>query len=507
MTAASAIEETSTAKTLIRLAISLAIFITMLCMAPPAGLSVAAWHAAAVGILMALLWILEAMPIPATALIPLALFPILGVAPIAKAAAPFAHKLIFLFMGGFILAMAMERWNLHRRIALTILKYVGAKPAALVAGFMAATGFLSMWVSNTATATMMLPIALSVIQMMDENVDMKIRDKFGAALLLSIAYGASIGGVATLIGTPPNALLAGFMEKTYGYDISFGDWMKIGLPISVVLMIFAWFSLTVLSFPLKGVKIEGAQGIVKGEIAKLGPMSRGEKMVGMVFLLTAFSWVFHKPIEKYLAATYDITTKVSDTEIAIISALLLFMLPTNLKKGAFLIDWKSAQKLPWGVLVLFGGGLSLGAAITNTGLSTWIADMMGGLEGIDTLWLIAIFSVVVCLVSHMTSNTATAAAFLPLAASLALSLGENPLVLTVPTVLAASCVFMMPVATPPNAIVFASGKLTVPQMARAGFLINLVALVMLVAAAYGLLGMVFGVEMGVMPDWAASPAS
>jgi solute carrier family 13 (sodium-dependent dicarboxylate transporter), member 2/3/5 len=481
--------------------VGLLLFGTMLSMAPPAGMPEKAWSVAAVGVLMAFWWVFEALPIPVTALVPLALFPILGVSPIKATAAPYANPLIFLFLGGFVIALAMERWNLHRRIALGILSFAGPRPAALVGGFMGATAFLSMWVSNTATATMMLPIGLSVIALVVEAGKGKVgacrAEVFTPALLLGIAYGASIGGVATLIGTPPNALMAGFMSETYGVEIGFGQWMMVGLPVSAALMVVAWLALTRFVFPLRNGRIDGAADMIEQERKALGSVSRGEFIIGTIFVLTAISWIFRPLINDLLPGLH-----LSDPVIAIVAALVVFTIPVDSAKKVFLLDWKVTQKLPWGVLLLFGGGLSLGAAINASGLSGWIATAMGTASDWPILLMILGVSGVVMLISHLTSNTATAAAFLPLVAALAISLGQNPLLLAVPTVLAASCVFMMPVATPPNAIVFASGSLTVPQMVRAGFVINIVALGLIVIAVYALMLSVFGVEFGVLPDWA-----
>jgi sodium-dependent dicarboxylate transporter 2/3/5 len=484
-------------KKLVYLFMGLAFFALMCFMEAPKTMDIKAWRAAAVCLLMAWLWLTEALPIVATSMLPIALFPLFGVTSIANATAPYSHKIIYLFMGGFMLAVAMEKWNLHRRLALTILRLSGVRPGALIAGFMFATAFLSMWVSNTATATMMLPIALSVITMLQGQEDKK-PSNFAIALLLSIAYSASIGGVATLIGTPPNAILAGYIEKTYGFEIGFGQWMEIGLPLSAVLMFVCWFLLTKVSFPLKDVNLDGAQDIVEAEYKKLGKMSKGEIYVAIIFLTTAMLWLTRRHLAVYLPETMAI----SDAGIAMCAAVLMFAIPVDFKKGEYLLDWEAAKKLPWAVLVLVGGGLSLGSAITSTGLSNWIAGEMQLLSSYPALVIITVICVVVTAVSHMTSNTATAAAFVPLVAAIAVSIGQDPMLLAVPTVIAASCVFMMPVATPPNAIVFASGMVKIPDMARAGFWLNLVSIVLTIVFAYTTLGYAFGVEFGVVPDWA-----
>lgn len=481
----------------------IAIFAGMLMMDPPAGMSAKAWITAATGLLMAILWVIEAIPIPATALIPLAVFPLFDIKSINAAAAPYANPLIFMFFGGFILALSMERWNLHRRVALNIIRWVGTNPAALVGGFMGATAFLSMWVSNTATAAMMLPIGLSVIALLS-NADGKeggaatnTSETFAPALLLGIAYGASIGGVGTLIGTPPNALLAGYFSQTYKIQIGFADWMMMAVPLEILVMVAAWFVLTRVAFPLNGMKMEGAAEIIGKQIDNLGPISRGEKIVAVIFVMTALLWTFRPIIDGWMPSLH-----LNDTSIAIFAALVIFIMPVEPSKRIFVLDWTATQKLPWGILLLFGGGLSLGAAIIDTGLSKWIAEAMIAAADWPAWLLMAAVVVVVMGVSHLTSNTATAAAFLPLIAALAISLGENPLFLAIPMVLGASFVFMLPVATPPNAMVFASGQLTVPQMAKAGLYVNVISLILILVMAYTLMGLAFGVEAGVMPDWA-----
>lgn len=493
----------SASRRAIGLTTGLVLFAGMLIMDAPAGMSDAAWTTAAVGVLMAIWWVLEAIPIPATALVPLAVFPLLGVRSISATAAPYANPLIFMFFGGFILALAMERWNLHRRIALNIIRGVGTNPAALVGGFMGATAFLSMWVSNTATAAMMLPISLSVIALFRDGAGKEggpaNGDSFAPALLLGIAYGASIGGVGTLIGTPPNALLAGYFAETYKIQIGFADWMIMAVPLEIALLAVAWIVLTRVAFPLRAMRLPGAADIIGKQIDNLGPISRGEKIVAVIFVATATLWTLRPLIDGWVPNLH-----LSDTGIAVFAALVIFTVPVEPSKRIFLLDWTATQSLPWGVLLLFGGGLSLGAAIIDTGLSTWIAEAMASAANWPAWLLMGAIIVVVMAISHLTSNTATAAAFLPLIAALAISLGESPLLLTIPTALAASCVFMLPVATPPNAMVFASGQLTVPQMAKAGAYVNVISLVLILATAYTLMGLAFGVESGVIPDWVQS---
>ncbi len=485
------------------LVVGAAAFAVMLYLPAPDGMTEAAWRVAATAALMAIWWLSEALPVPATALVPLAAFPLLGVVPVEAAAAPYANPLIFLFLGGFLIALGFERWNLHRRIALAILGRFGARPAMLIAGFMAATAGLSMWVSNTATAVMMLPIGLSVIRLLhgDGIGAMPPREdrNFAIALLLGIAYGASIGGLGTLIGTPPNAFLAAYMADTYGVTVGFGQWMLLGLPLVFVMLPLAWLVLTRLVYPVGSGPIEGAEQVIRSEIYTLGRPSRQEKRVAAIFVATAALWIFRPVIE---AAAPGIG--LSDPVIAILGAFALFVTPADLRRGEFLLDWAWARRLPWGVLILFGGGLSLASAIGESGLAGWIGETMTGAAGWPLLALVGVIVAAVVFLTEITSNTATAAVFLPLAAAFAVSISVDPFMLAVPVALAASCAFMMPVATPPNAIVFSSGHLTIPQMARAGLVLNLLAIMLIVWIGYSLVIIVFGVEPGVVPDWATS---
>jgi sodium-dependent dicarboxylate transporter 2/3/5 len=468
-------------------------------------MSQAAWRVADVAALMAIWWVTEAIPVPVTALVPFVAFPLLGVAPIGDAAAPYANPLIFLFLGGFMIALALERWNLHKRIALNILWRFGARPSALVAGFLVTSAGLSMWVSNTATAVMMLPIGLSVIGLLHRDGVAALPPKedrnFAVALLLGIAYGASIGGLGTLIGTPPNALLAAYMTETYGISVGFGQWMLVGVPLVVVMLPLAWLVLTRLAFPVGRGTIAGADQVIADELSALGRMSRQEKRVAAVFGATAALWVL-RPLISDVAPELAL----SDPIIAILGAFALFLTPSDLRKGEFLLNWDWAKRLPWGVLILFGGGLSLASAIGESGLAQWISQVMTGGAGWPLLAIVVLVAAVVVFLTELTSNTATAAVFLPLVASFAVLISVNPFLLLVPVALAASCAFMMPVATPPNAIVFGSGHLTIPQMARAGLALNLVAILLIVLLSYTLVLVVFNADVGVLPEWAVPRA-
>ncbi|TVQ64323.1 MAG: DASS family sodium-coupled anion symporter [Phycisphaerales bacterium] len=489
----------------------------------PGALSDAGRAVAAVGVLMAVLWVTEALPLPATALLPLVLFPVLGVMSPAAAASPFADRVIFLFMGGFMLALAMERWGLHRRIALATVLLVGTRPPMLIGGFMLATAVLSMWMSNTATTVMMLPIGVSIIGLTLERLREAEHEfafdadgnprpltgagslRFATCLMLGIAYAASIGGVGTLIGTPPNAFLAGFVREAYGVDIGFGQWMLVGVPLALVMLFITWLLLTRVLYPTRIKELPGGRELIRDELRKLGPVSRAEWTVMGVFVFTALSWVLREPLTRWawLADRAPGIRSVDDAAIAIVAAILLFAIPVNARKGVFTLNWESAVRLPWGVLLLFGGGLSLAAAVRATGVDAWIGHHVGALDTVPIIALVLIVIAVVIFLTELTSNTATAATFLPVLGGVALGIGADPLLLIVPAALAASCAFMMPVATPPNAIVFGSGHVTIGQMVRAGFWLNLISIMLITAATYALGAWALGITIGVSPVNAA----
>ena len=479
------------------LVLGLATFLIVQVFPPPEGMSAQAWHTAAVAGLMAIWWITEAVPVYATGLLPLALFPLLGILDMKAAAAPYANPLIFLFLGGFMIALAMQRWGLHRRIALSVLGVTGTRARNLIAGFMLATGFLSMWVSNTATTMMMLPIALSVLTLLNTaEGEHQHLPGFNTALLLSVAYGASIGGLATLIGTPPNALLAAYFLETYGVVISFVKWMAIGAPLALVLLALCWFLISRVLYPLPNVEIAGVTNLIESERDAMGPISRGEAVVLVAFIAAASLWILRPMIDDWVP---QIT--LTDPGIAMSIALLLFVIPVDFSRGEYVLNWEWAQRVPWGILLLFGGGLSLAAAATQSGFSHWVGDSMGAWSGMP-LWLI-IFGMVsiVIFLTEVTSNTATTATLIPLLAGVSVAMGQNPLLICIPTALAASCAFMLPPATPPNAIIFGSGQVTIPQMARAGLALNLLCIFLLTGLGYTWVAMMFDIEVGVLPSW------
>ena len=366
----------------------------------------------------------------------------------------------------------MERWGLHKRIALKTMLYAGSKPSVQILAMMLVTAFLSMWMSNTATAVMMLPIALSVIHLVKERDSSN--EAFGKALLLSIAYGSSIGGIATLIGTPPNALMAANLADSYQIEIGFATWMAVGLPLSVTMLFITWFWLTKVSYKVDNSDAEvDTKSLFKSQLAKLGAMSRAEKGVLAVFIFAALSWVFRPLLGDWTGL------KISDTSIAIAAALLLFVITADKKTGERILDWDSAAKVPWGILLLFGGGLTLASQIKSSGLATYIANLLVSADTIPLVVSVLLVAGLITFLTEITSNTATAAGFLPLLGPVAVSIMGTPLVWVIPAAIAASCAFMMPVATPPNAIVFGSGEIKMRDMIRTGFVLNIVAIVLI----------------------------
>lgn len=466
------------------------VFLAVLMLPIPADMSPEGLRVAAVAALMAMWWLTEAIPIPATALLPILLFPLLGVLSGADVTRAYGNHLIFLFLGGFLIAVTMQRWNLHHRIALQTIRMVGVTPQRIVLGFMLATAFLSMWISNTATTMMMVTIATAVLHEISHEVEHQPGQfHFGTALMLGIGYAATIGGVATLIGTPPNAIFAGVIEKTYGYSISFIDWMKFGLPLSIVMLIITWFYLTRILFRSELSKLPGSRDSIRRQIAGLGPMSREEKIVAVIFSMVAVLWVLrglYKP---------ESLAMVNDSTIAIAGALLLFMIPVNLKQREFLLDWKTAVTIPWDIIILFGGGFALAQGFAESGLTQWLAGRLEILQGINIVLMIGAVVILVIFLTEITSNTATASLLLPVAGALAQAIDVHPYGVMVAAVVAASFAFMLPVATPPNAIVFSSRYVTIVQMARAGIWLNLLGVVVITAFIYFLLPRVWGFKL------------
>ena len=473
----------------------------------------------ALTILMAVWWIGEAIPLPATALLPLVVLPLLEVSKLKDVAPSYASKVIFLFMGGFLIAAAMMKWGLHRRLALIIINAIGTSPRKVILGFMVATAFLSMWISNTATTMMMMPIGLSIIlhvAMAGEEMKKKgqLRDvdfraghfRFGTALMLGIAYAASIGGVSTIIGTPPNAVFVGTFSKLFpdAPEVTFTDWLAIGIPISWAFLFITWFVLVFLLIPPEIPEIPGGKELVRRELEKLGPWSRGEKIVLAVFTVTALAWINSKPKVIGGVTIPGITSYlpfVNDYVITMLAAIALFLIPVDFRKGEFALDWDHAKDIPWGILLLFGGGIALSSAFTKSGLANWVAEQLLFLKGVHPLVIMFAIVTLVIFLTEMTSNTAIATLMMPVMAGFALAMGDDPRFFMIPAAIAASVAFMLPVATPPNAIVFGTGYVTVPQMSKTGFVLNLIGIVFVSLLSYFLVQAVFGVVPGTTPPW------
>lgn len=450
---------------------------------------------------MAIWWMTEAAPIPVTSLLPLVLFPLFGMESMANVAAPYADPVVFLVMGGVILGLATERSNLHRRIALMTIRAVGTKPAQIVFGLMAASAFISAWISNTATAVIMVPIGVSILSLV-RNIDREAVDaKFSASIMLGIAYGVTIGSMATLIGQPPLALMKAYLGSQQNYDMQFGRWMLVGVPIALVMLAIAWLVLTKLVFRTELKAIPGGAELIRSELGKLGPMSTPERRVAAIFLLAIFFWVAVPFIADIpaIARTLPFLAGISDTQVAMGAAILTFLVPAKRrsmdKNATPLLGWSDAKEIPWGLLLLFGGGLSLSAMFTATGLSPWIGNQVGGLAGFPPVLIILVAALVGLGLTELTSNTATAAAFFPIMGSVAVGVGIDPVLMTIVMTLAVCSAYMLPVATPSNAVAFGSGEVSIRQMVRAGVWLNVVSLVLIVVALYTLIPWVFGTSV------------
>ena len=451
--------------------LGVALALLVLAVPAPEGLSIEGQRTAAIFLLMGAWWATEAVPVAVTALVPLALFPLLGIVDIQNAADPYANKTIYLFFGGFLMATAIQKWDLHKRIALFVLQNAGSNGASLIFGFMLTAALISMWVMNTATTIMLLPIGLAVITVVKSTVkylsDEEI-EAFQLALLLGIAYGATIGGMSTLIGTGPNGMLAAFMADNYNLDISFVDWMKVGVPLSAIMLPCSWLILTKVIFKVNFETSSETKELLSSMKEELGELKGPELKVLIIFFITALAWMFRTVLDNF-----SFLNGLSDAGIAMVSALFLFLVPNgNKDKKGPLLEWKDAQEnVPWGLLVLFGGGLSLANAVQATGLAIWMGSLIP--QGVSLALIVILVVALIIFLTELTSNMATTATFLPVVAAIALQSNFDPLLVTAAVALAASCAFMLPVATPPNAIVFGSGLIRVPQMAKAGFLINI----------------------------------
>jgi sodium-dependent dicarboxylate transporter 2/3/5 len=462
----------------------------------------------AVMVWMATWWLTEAIDIAATALLPLVLFPLFGARTMSETAAPYASDLIYLFLGGFVLALSMQRWGLDRRIALVTLRLVGTRPPAVIGGFMAVTGVLSMWVSNTATAAMVLPIAQSVIRRLGSGGGTEASDRsFALALLLGIAYAASIGGLGTIIGSPPNGILVKFAEESLGRSVSFAQWLLFGVPMVAVFLPITWLLLTRVLFRVPSEEIPGGRALLDDELAKLGRTGPGEWITLGVFLVTATLWITRPWLAGLSlpsgAGPWRPLAGLTDSGIAMLAALSLFVIPAEPRTRTFTMDWRTAETLPWGVLVLFGGGLTLAAAVQANGVAELIGAQGLALRGLPAWVVVVAVTTAVIFLTELTSNTATTATLLPILAALAGGMALPAELLIFPAALAASCAFMMPVATPPNALVFATGDVTIPDMCRAGLWVNILGVVLIPLLMYALI--VPAIGMSLTPAPAGAP--
>ncbi len=468
------------------------VFIFLLNTAAPDGLNLEAWKVIALATWMVAWWITEAMPLPVTALLPMIVLPMLGIFSQEEASTPYASPIVFLFMGGFLIALAMEKQNLHSRIALNLIRVIGTNPNGIILGFMVATAFLSMWISNTATAVMMLPIAMSVVKLLSERIveENQIGVKnFSLVLLLSIAYAANIGGTATIIGTPPNVVMVGYLNQFYDYDLAFGKYLLVGIPAAVAMLAITYLLLTKILYPnkIKGQKDTGE--LVTSKLLALGKISRAEWLVAIIFVLTASAWIFRSPINNMIGSNF-----LNDTLIAMAGGILMFIVPVNFKKGEFIMDWSATKELPWGILLLFGGGLTLAKAMEVTGIIQSVGEAVSGNSQWELWLLLLVLTSIMLFMTELMSNVALCVIFLPVVLGIADGLNIPRLMLAIPVTLASSYAFMMPVSTPPNAIVYSSGFISMKQMVKAGFILNLISIIILMILSQTLIPWVYGEE-------------
>jgi len=468
-------------------------------------------HMAAVAILMAVWWITNAIPLFATALLPMILYPLLGIQK-SKATAPiYFNSLIFLFLGGFMIALTMQRWNLHKRIALFIVKIIGSGPQKIILGFMLASSFLSMWISNTATAIMMVPIGLAIVLKMEDKFSIAKTGKFTTCLMLGIAYGCSLGGMATLVGTPPNLSFARIFELTFpdAEPVSFGTWFLMGLPLSVTMLFIAWLVLTRIVFRIP-TDLSIDKTVIAKEYKELGSIGFEEKIVLGVFTLTSLLWVFRKTLNLGFVSIPGWSqllpdpALIDDATVALFMAMLMFLIPTRTEgaKYSTVMGPDVVKKLPWNIVLLFGGGFALAKGFQVSGLSAFIGDKFSGLEGMPPIVMIIIICLGLTFLTELTSNTATTEMILPILASVAVAMKTNPLLIMIPATLSASCAFMMPVATPPNAIVFGSGRIKISDMVKAGLLINIIGVIIITLLFYFVGTVLFSIDPDIFPAWA-----
>ena len=489
-------------------------FTAILIFIPYAVMPAAAQRMAAVTILMAVWWITEAIPIPATALLPIFLFPVMKIMNTAEVTINYGHHLVFLFLGGFIIALTIEKWQLHRRIALRLINLIGSNKRFVILGFMIASAFLSMWISNTATAMMMIPIGLAVISQFSEtNEDTFVlgQNNFALALMLGIAYASSIGGISTLIGTPPNVVFIGVLRANFpgAPEISFLQWMLFALPFSAVFLPLSWLYLVYIAAPVKVAKKKMDKSVIRSELNKLGPMSRPEKYTLAVFVITALLWMFRSDINLGFfdipgwTTLFGLEDYITDSTVAILMALTTFLIPAEkqAEKQTFLMDWSCAQRIPWGILLLFGGGFALASGFQNSGLTSWLGEQFSTFSFLPVMAIILIISATTTFTTEFASNTAMASTILPIVAGLAVAIDLNPLLLMIPATISSSTAFMLPVATPPNAIVFGSGYIRIRDMVKIGLIMNLLGLILIALFLSTTAPAIFDIDWNILPEW------
>ncbi|BFH14482.1 SLC13 family permease [Paenibacillus melissococcoides] len=480
-----------------------ALFILTMLFFQPDGLSAEGKSVLAVTLWIAVWWITEAIPIPATSLLPLILLPVTGAMPGNAVASSYGNDIIFLFLGGFFIATAMEKWNLHKRMALFIISLIGTSTQRILLGFMAATGFLSMWVSNTAAVMMMVPMGLAITAQIASTLAGKPEEeelpRFEKSLIFGIGYAGTIGGLGTLIGTPPNIILVAQMNELFGISISFAQWMLFAVPVVMLMLISTWFYLGRIKFKTSIRQLPGGRELIQSERSKLGKTSYEEGMVGLVFVFAAFMWITREFLWVDVCLFVPIPG-ISDGMIAIMAAALLFMIPAKREASSRILNWSDSKDIPWGVLLLFGGGLAIAAGFRSSGLSDWMGEQLTMLDGFHLIVIISCATLLIMMMTEITSNTATATMILPVVAALAIALGIHPFALMIPCAMAANCAFMLPVGTPPNAIIFGTGKLKIIDMVRAGFSVNVFATLIIILAVYYLLPLVFGIDLNVIPE-------
>ncbi|MDQ3392804.1 MAG: SLC13 family permease [Bacteroidota bacterium] len=473
------------------------LFLTIILLPPPEGMSIEARNVLACTVWVAIWWITEAAPIPVTSLLPIVVFPLTGALSLKSTTEAYGNPIVFLYLGGFVIAIAMEKWNLHKRIALNIVKAIGVNQKKIVLGFMVATAFLSMWISNSATAMMMLPIGVAIIMQISlapEKEGAQFKNNFGVALMLSIAYSASIGGLATLVGTPTNAVLAAIVKQLYNFEISFAIWAVFAFPLVIFLLIVCWYYLVYIAFPLQDQDNQFGQEEISRQAEALPKISWEEKWVMAVFSFTAFLWVTRSFLLDQILLGLD------DSIIAITGAITLFLIPTKSGTG-FILTWEASRSLPWGLLLLFGGGLAIASAFKDSGLATWIGAQMNLIQGMELFLLLLILVTAINFLTEITSNVATATMMLPILASIATAICIHPFGPMVAACMAASCAFMLPVATPPNAVVFGSGYIKMGDMVKAGFWLNIISIAAITFYVYYILPLVWGIDLFSLPDF------